>query len=169
MTTLIETLPGSLSSLRVHPRLLLHTGRRTATSPSKGASNLPSTASALPAANELDPEEDLATFLVPRCLSVCVRLQATLLDSPFAGGAQPVPQGVLALRQAALVEVETFLRGIIETLAGSALRLDWHGGGTKDASRGNAVGKAKEIVEALLEVVRGAPSRQEPSCLPLTD
>ena len=171
MNALIETLPGSLSGIRAKPRLLVHTPRakstgkelspsvrRTSASPQKAAVGQDEFAQ-----DDLNPDEDLATFLVPKCLGVCARLQATLLASSGPSGqvdAAEATDDIVALRKSALAEVEAFLRGIIDTLAENALRLEWRGGSTKDSARRNGVGKASEIVESMHNLVRGEPPLQ---------
>lgn len=168
LNALIETLPGSLSGIRAKPRLLVHTprakstgkdlspsARRTSASPQKAESGRDDCAQ-----DDLNPDEDLATFLVPKCLGVCARLQATLLASSSSSDQLDPTEAtdhIVALRKSALAEVEAFLRGIIDTLAENALRLEWRGGSTKDSARRNGMGKAGEIVESMLNVVRGEP------------
>lgn len=157
LAALIETLPGSLSGLRAKPRLLLLSLRNTDDSTARLRSPT-KTPSALQAeATEVtDADEDLATFLVPRCLSTCTRLQAALLNPPTSAN---VPAGVIALRRAALAEVETFLMGILDVLAESGLRIEWHNKDVKAKAHRNGVGKAKQVVQALLQAVRGASTR----------
>lgn len=120
---------------------------------------------------------------MPKCLGVCARLQATLLASTGPSGQVDPAEAtddIVALRKSALAEVEAFLRGIIDTLAENALRLEWRGGSTNDSAKRNGVGKAGEIVESMLSVVRGEPplqffvvgiaySRIPPALLPETD
>ncbi|PRQ72806.1 hypothetical protein AAT19DRAFT_16730 [Rhodotorula toruloides] len=168
LVALASTLPGSFSGIKAKPRFLLYTSRSSPFStarvpptpslvngsPRKDAAK--SGPSLQPAAGVegIHPEEDLATFLVCRSLSVSSRLQAALFDPAVEASIDETVRKVAEERAAALRELESLVQGIVEVLCESAVRVEWRAGVAKDDVKSGGVGKAKEIVEELIRLIR---------------
>ncbi|GEM06491.1 phosphatidylinositol 3-/4-kinase [Rhodotorula toruloides] len=168
LVALASTLPGSFSGIKAKPRFLLYTSRSSPFSTAR----IPPTPSLVngsprkdavkngpslqPAAGVegIHPEEDLATFLVCRSLSVSSRLQAALSDPASEASVDETVRQVAEERATALRELESLVQGIVEVLCESAVRVEWRAGVAKDEVKGGGVGKAKEIVEELIRLVR---------------
>jgi len=105
------------------------------------------------------PEEDLATFLVWRSLSVCSRLQMALLSTPPNTCTVETYAKVSGEREAALRELEALLQGVVEVLSENAVRVEWRGGINREALKDGGIGKAKELVDEMIKLVRSASDR----------
>lgn len=114
------------------------------------------------------PEEDLATFLVWRSLSVCSRLQAALLSTPRTTVAAATYVKVTGEREAALQELEQLVEGVVEVLSENAVRVEWRGGISKEVLKDGGIGKAKELVDEMVKLVRSASSFLPSSSTPRT-
>lgn len=172
LVALAETLPGSFCGIKAKPRFLLYTSRSTPSStaripptpsllngsPKKGAAAPTTEAAQQPALSVegLNSEEDLATFLVWRSLTVSTALQASLVATA-EGVVSEVEKKVRAQRQVALNELEGLVKGVVGVLCESAVPIEWRGGLTKDVLKDGGIGKAKELVEELLKTVQGTP------------
>ncbi|GAA5857265.1 hypothetical protein JCM8547_009406 [Rhodosporidiobolus lusitaniae] len=181
LLALSQTLPGSFCGIKAKPRFLLYTSRSSPSStarippspsllngsPKKGAPPAAdaAAASAQPALSVegLNPEEDLATFLLWRSLNLSTALQATLLE-PHDGVLGEPEKKVRAQRQVALDELEGLVKGILGVLCESAVRIEWRSGLSKEVMKDGGIGKAKELVEELLKTVQAViPSPSSPS------
>jgi hypothetical protein len=174
LVALAETLPGSFHGIKAKPRFLLYTSRSSPSStaripptpsllngsPRKGVAASTSEAPQQPqqpalAVDGLNSEEDLATFLVWRSLSVSTALQANLL-ALTEGVLSEAEKKIRAQRQVALNELEGLVKGVVGVLCESAVRIEWRSGLAKDVLKDGGIGKAKDLVEELLKTVQGA-------------
>ncbi|GAA5989436.1 hypothetical protein JCM11641_007903 [Rhodosporidiobolus odoratus] len=184
LVALSETLPGSFWGIKAKPRFLLYTSRTSASStarifptpslvngsPRKDAPPVASATAALQSilgVEGVNPEEDLATFLVWRSLAVATALQAALLTLEVSS-VTSIQQKVRQQRQVALDELEGLVQGVLGTLCDTAVRVEWRTGLGKDVMKDGGIGKARELVEELLEAVQAViPSTShQPSSYP---
>ncbi|GAA6058026.1 hypothetical protein JCM3770_003979 [Rhodotorula araucariae] len=167
LQALAATIPGSFCGIKAKPRFLLYTSRsspsataRIPPSPSLVNGSPRKEASAAPAMQPaagvegVHPEEDLATFLVWRSLSVCSRLQAALLSSAPSSVIVETYERVTGERKVALTELEALVEGVVEVLSENAVRVEWRGGFNKDVLKDGGVGKAKELFNEMVKLVR---------------
>ncbi|GAA5902167.1 hypothetical protein JCM6882_006719 [Rhodosporidiobolus microsporus] len=165
---LAATLPGSFCGIKAKPRFLLYTSRSSPSStaripptpslingsPKKGhVPQKPATIQPVLTVEGVNPEEDLATFLLWRSLAVSTALQAAILSAPV-GAPADVVQKVQEKRQAALNELEELVKGVLGVLCENAVRVEWRNGLAKEVMKDGGIGKAKELVEELLKVVQ---------------
>ncbi|GAA5921352.1 hypothetical protein JCM1841_002451 [Sporobolomyces salmonicolor] len=180
LLALAATLPGSFCGIKAKPRYLVHTSRPLSSSarvpPSpvlvNGSPVVPSNAPAATTpgvtVDGLNPEEDLATFLVWRCLSVGSALQAALLgEGPPQQQREAAPEVVEKVkteRKAALRELEEMVQGVVAVLAESAVRVQWRGPYAADLMKDGGMGKAKELVGEMIKLVKSLlPGTQAPA------
>ncbi|GAA5831812.1 hypothetical protein JCM11251_003895 [Rhodosporidiobolus azoricus] len=177
---LAATLPGSFCGIKAKPRFLLYTSRTAPSasaripptpslvngSPKKGHDHAkPATAHPVPTVEGVNPEEDLATFLLWRSLAVSTALQAALLTSA-SGAPANVVREVREKQQVALDELEGLVKGVLGVLCENAVRVEWRSGLAKEVMKDGGIGKAKELVEELLKVLQAVlprPSSPTPS------
>ncbi|GAA5842453.1 hypothetical protein JCM9279_005388 [Rhodotorula babjevae] len=188
LQALAATIPGSFCGIKAKPRFLLYTSRTPPSSTSRippspslvngsprkgGPAASPPTLQPAAGVEGVHPEEDLATFLVWRSLSVCSRLQAALLSTPRATVAAATYAKVTGERAAALHELEALVEGVVEVLSENAVRVEWRGSITKEVLKDGGIGKAKELVDEMIKLVRTllpdprSPSPPYPRTIPL--
>ncbi|GAA5994714.1 protein kinase MEC1 [Rhodotorula paludigena] len=168
LEALTATIPGSFCGIKAKPRFLLYTSRslpsataRIPPSPSlvngtprKEHTNVPPIIQPVVGVEGAHPEQDLATFLVWRGLSVCSRLQESLLSPKRLDAPAEVIERVTSERRTALKELEALLQGVVEVLSENAVRVEWRGGHNKAALQDGGIGKAREIVEEFIKLAR---------------
>ncbi|BGP12911.1 hypothetical protein JCM10213v2_000828 [Rhodosporidiobolus nylandii] len=179
LQALSATLPGSFCGIKAKPRFLLYTSRSSPTStarvpptpslvngsPKAGVPVLTgSTLQPVIGVEGVNPEEDLATFLVWRSLAVSTALQAALMSAHDAGSAPAVGAAkVQEQRQVALDELQGLVQGVVGVLCENAARVEWRSGLAKDIMKEGGIGKARELVAELSKVVQAVmPSETAP-------
>ncbi|BGP36884.1 hypothetical protein JCM10449v2_000786 [Rhodotorula kratochvilovae] len=183
LQALAATIPGSFCGIKAKPRFLLYTSRSSPSatarippspslvngSPRKDAV-VPPTMQPAAGVEGVHPEEDLATFLLWRSLSVCSRLQAALLSSPPSGVTVETYEKVTGERKVALTKLEALVEGVVEVLSENAVRVEWRGGLNKEVLKDGGIGKAKELVDEMIKLVRALlpDSRSPPPSYPHT-
>ncbi|KAM0756274.1 hypothetical protein T439DRAFT_320977 [Meredithblackwellia eburnea MCA 4105] len=152
ISILSSSIDGPQQYIKANPACLLFKPKYPS-SPSK--SGLPAALSTLPIppGSAGFPDEDLATYLLPRILRTIASLEAALLSTEKPRDDATDQQSVLWRdRRDLRNKLQDLQVSIVRALAESAVRIEWRG--RKDASVSGGLGKAREMMNELIKVVR---------------
>lgn len=99
--------------------------------------------------------DDLATVFLPLILRNASSLEAALLSTPAPSDTQVLQNAQSRMRterKRLLNQLEELLVTVIRALAGSAIRVEWHG---RDSTVQGGLGKAREMVNELTRLLKG--------------